>query len=77
MLAHVPKDEVERCLQPRCLHAAPQELSQIWADLWNDGLPVPGVLVERPSKKNKLILATPRSKAGRPDFQFPVRHRAA
>jgi hypothetical protein len=50
MLAHVPKEKVEGAYNRAAYMARRRELAQLWADMLSDGLPDPGVLIERPVK---------------------------
>jgi integrase len=50
MLAHVPKERVESAYNRAAYMARRRELAQVWADMLSEGLPDPGILVERPAK---------------------------
>ena len=77
MLAHVPKEYVEAAYNRAAYMPRRRELAQTWADMLTFALPVPIVLVERPSKPagehSRRRVAPPVSE----DFRFPVRLRAA
>lgn len=77
MLAHIPKEKVEGAYNRAAYMPRRRELAQVWADMLSDGLPDPGVLIERPVKA-----IGPRSRrsfapAVEGDFRFPARRRAA
>jgi integrase len=71
MLAHVPTEKVEGAYNRAAYLPRRRELAQIWANLLVEGLPMPLVLVERPSKvtgeNSRRRLPEPLTE----DFQFP------
>lgn len=77
MLAHIPKEKVEGAYNRAAYMARRRELAQIWADMLSDGLPDPGVLIERPVKaigtSSRRSFAPPLDA----DFRFPTRRRVA
>lgn len=77
MLAHVPKEKVEGAYNRAAYMARRRELAQVWADMLSDGLPDPGVLIERPVKaigtRSWRSVAPPVEA----EFRFPTRHQAA
>lgn len=77
MLAHIPKEKVEGAYNRAAYMARRRELAQVWADMLSDGLPDPGVLVERPVKaigsRSRRSFPPPMDT----NFRFPTRRRAA
>ena len=77
MLAHVPKAKVESAYNRAAYMPRRRELATVWADMLSDGLPDPGVLIERPSKstgeRSRRQLPEPLAE----DFRFPRWRRAA
>ena len=77
MLAHIPKEKVEGAYNRAAYMPRRRELAQVWADMLSDGLPDPGVLIERPVKaigpRSRRSFA-PADEGGSP---FPARRRAA
>lgn len=71
MLAHVPKEKVEGAYNRAAYMPRRREIAGIWADMLSDGLPNPGVLIERPAKAvgfhSRRRLPPPVSV----EFQFP------
>jgi integrase len=50
MLAHVPKEKVESAYNRAAFMQRRRELASTWAEMLCEGLPEPGILVERPAK---------------------------
>jgi integrase len=76
MLAHVPKDKVESAYNRAAYMPRRRELAVIWANMLSEGLPEPGVLIDRPVKE---VSSRSRRRLPAPveaDFQFPVPRRA-
>jgi integrase len=77
MLAHIPKEKVEGAYNRAAYMPRRRELARVWADMLSDGLPDPGVLIERPAKAIGLRSRRSLTPLVDGNFRFPARRRAA